>query len=241
MRARDGRRVCPQPCCQRQCLQDSLLCRAWTVLTLRCIHVDHHPLSFQPTRQPCHLTHQRIVSCAPSNADQQPLTCRPDLIDCALSAVITHVFIYAIGRAAQSQLAQCQQIAQSKEIARGTLRLLQWVHLSGLEPLEQLFRWNIDHDDFISIIKDMVRHGFVHLYPHNTADHVVQTLQMLHIQCGPHINARIQQLLNILPALGVARASHIAVGQLVKQQDTRAVRQRRIQIKLGQCLALVRH
>ncbi len=62
---------------------------------------------------------------------------------------------------------------------------------------------------------------------------------MLHIERRPDIDAGIEQLLHILPALGMARAGRIAVGQLVEQQHLWVARQRRIQVKGLALAALV--
>ena len=85
----------------------------------------------------------------------------------------------------------------------------------------------------------MVGHGLMDLDADDAAHHIVQTLQVLDVERGPHLDTRLQQLLHILPALGVARAGNIAVRQLVQQQHIRVACQCGIQIELGQLLAQV--
>lgn len=55
---------------------------------------------------------------------------------------------------------------------------------------------------------------------------------MLYVDGGQYIDARFQQLLNILPALGMARALHVGVRQLIHQDHRRMASQRGIKIKL---------
>ena len=237
--AGNGGRFRPQTRGQRQSPEHGFLGRTGPMLALGRIHIDHHPVGLQPSRQSCHLAHQGIVAGAPAHAHQQALARRPDIVDGTLTAIVAHVLIDPVCRAAQGQLAQRQQIALAEEIARGPFGLLQRIDLARLEALEQLLGGDVDHDDLVGIVKQMVGHGLVDLYAHDAAHHIVEAFQMLDVERGPHLDSRFQQLLHILPALGMARAAHIAVCQLVEQQHFRAPRQCRIQIELVQLPALV--
>ena len=55
---------------------------------------------------------------------------------------------------------------------------------------------------------------------------------MLDIECRPDVDARGQQLLDILPALGMAAAGNVGVGIFVDQQQSRAARERRVEVEL---------
>ncbi len=57
---------------------------------------------------------------------------------------------------------------------------------------------------------------------------------MLDVQGGPDIDAGGQKLLDVLPALGMARAVRIGVGVFVDQQQSRAALQRGVQIEFQQ-------
>ncbi len=54
---------------------------------------------------------------------------------------------------------------------------------------------------------------------------------MLNVDGGEHVDAGIQQLFNILPAFGMARAGRVAVRQFVHQDQRRTARQRGIEIE----------
>jgi hypothetical protein len=60
----------------------------------------------------------------------------------------------------------------------------------------------------------------------------VNALQVLNIHGGRYGKPRVQQFFQILPALLVARAGSVAVGQLVQQEQPRAAGKGRIQVKL---------
>jgi hypothetical protein len=57
---------------------------------------------------------------------------------------------------------------------------------------------------------------------------------MLNIDCGEHVNARIEQFFHILPAFGMSATGGVAVRQFVHQDQRRPPRQGGIQIKLPQ-------
>ncbi len=55
---------------------------------------------------------------------------------------------------------------------------------------------------------------------------------MLDINGGKNVDARVEQLIDILPALRVARAGRIAVRQLIHQDQRRVTGKRRVEIEL---------
>jgi len=55
---------------------------------------------------------------------------------------------------------------------------------------------------------------------------------MLEVERGGNVDARIQHLQHVLPALGVARAWRIGVGQFVDQGELRPAGQQRVDIHL---------
>ena len=46
----------------------------------------------------------------------------------------------------------------------------------------------------------------------------IETVEVLHVDVGDDVDASIEDLLDILPALDVAPAGHIGVGQLVDKR-----------------------
>ena len=55
---------------------------------------------------------------------------------------------------------------------------------------------------------------------------------MLDVERGPDVDAGSQQLVDVLPALGMAAAGHIGVGVFVDQQQARPARERRVEVEL---------
>ena len=106
--------------------------------------------------------------------------------------------------AAQRNFTQGNEVALAEKILRSTFGLLRLVHLACLEAREQLVGRDVHQNDFIGAVKHRVGHGLVNADAGDGPHGAVEAFQVLHIQGGPHVNARAQQFLNVLPAFGVA-------------------------------------
>ena len=73
-----------------------------------------------------------------------------------------------------------------------------------MQPGKQIVRRQIDQLELIGLIEDMVRQRFTLLDTGNLCNEIIQTLKVLNIDGRPDVDASFQQLLDILPALGVA-------------------------------------
>ena len=81
--------------------------------------------------------------------------------------------------------------------------------------LLQRMRGNINKFYFVRVIQDTVRKRFPHSNSSNASDTIIQTFQVLYIQCCDHINSSIQNFLDILIAFSMFRASNIGMGKLI--------------------------
>ena len=114
-----------------------------------------------------------------------------------------------------------------KKFAGRALGLLRQVDLAGLQPLEQLVGRQVDHHHLVGLVEQPVGHRLPDADAGDAADDVVQALQVLHVHRRPDVDAGVEQLLHVLPALGVARARRVAVRQLVEQHQRLGVLRRR--------------
>ena len=176
--------------------------------------------------------HQPRAERARADADQQPLVGGPGLGDRVVLAIVLHLRVDAVGGAAQRQLAQRDQVALAKEVLHRALGLLRQIDLALLQPLEQVIGRQVDQLDLVGLLDDPIRHGLAHDHAGDLGDHIVQALDMLDVDGGVDIDAGLQQLLDILPALGVARAGRVGMRQLVHQDQLRPARQRGVDIEL---------
>ena len=122
-----------------------------------------------------------------------------------------HLIVHAVGGTAQRQLAKGNQITFAEKILDGAFGLPGKIDLSFVQALAQIVRGKVDEHHLIGGIKKGVRHRFAHLNAGYAADDVVEAFQVLNVNGGENIDARLEQLINVLPALRVARAGRIAV------------------------------
>ena len=72
-------------------------------------------------------------------------------------------------------------------------------------------------------------------------DHVVHRLEVLHVHRRDDVDPGGEDLLDVLPALLVARTGHVGVRELVDQRDLRRARDDRVDVHLLELRAAVRH
>jgi len=162
----------------------------------------------------------------------------PYLADRLGRAVRLHVVLDAVGGAAQGELAQGHQVALAEEIARGALDLLGNVDLARFQPGDQLVGRDVHQHDLVGDVEEGVGHRLPHANARDLADHVVQALDVLDVERGPHVDPGMEQLRDILPALGMARAGRVGVRELIDQEEPRMARECRIEVELADRAAL---
>ena len=149
-------------------------------------------------------------------------------------AVFAHRRVDALGRRAQRELAQRDQVALAEEILRGVPRLVGHVDLALGKALEQFVGRQIDELDFVGAGEHAIGHGLAHVDAGDLRDDVVQAFEMLHVDRRVDIDAGGEQFLDVLPALGMARAGMVAVRELVDDEQLRLARERAVEIEFGQ-------
>ena len=84
--------------------------------------------------------------------------------------------------------------------------LLGHVDLALPQALEQVVGRQVDQLDLVGSLEDRVGHGLAHGDAGDLRDDVVQALEVLDVERRVDVDAGVEQLLDVLPALGVARA-----------------------------------
>ena len=200
------------------------------------IHDD--PVGVQRRRHALAGAHQALALLVGADRDQQPLAGRPGGADALALAVFAHRGVDAVRGGAQRQLAQRDEVALAEEILDRVARLLGDVHLARLQPLEQHVGRRVDHHHLVGALEHAVRNGFLHAHAGDPGDDVVQALDVLHVDRGMHGNARLEELLDVLPALGMPRPrvalERIAVRELVDEQGPRLASKRRVEVEVAQ-------
>ena len=96
------------------------------------------------------------------------------------------------------------------------------VHVAVGEPAPQRFRRDVDQLDLVGGAHHLVGHLLLLLDAGDLGDDVVEAFQVLDVDRGDDGDAGVEQLLDVLPALGVLAARGVGVGELVDQHDLRA-------------------
>ena len=190
----------------------------------------------------------RELACAPdhpfrhfvrADASEQALGRRPRTLDRLLAQVVDHLIVDAIGGAAQRQFAQRRQIAGGEEILRRPPGGLRHIHLAFVQALDELVGREIDQNDVGGLLQDPVGNGLAHGDAGDARNDVGEALEMLDVERRPDADARVEQLLDVLPALRMSAVRSVGVGELVDDDQLGLARERRVQIEFLERAAVV--
>ena len=98
-----------------------------------------------------------------------------------------------------------------------------WIRSSGRE---------VDQLDVVGAVEDGVGHRLAHPDAGDLGHHVVQALDVLDVERRVDVDAGVEQLLDVLVALGVAAAGRVGVGELVDQHQLRPPREDGVEVHL---------
>ena len=146
---------------------------------------------------------------------------RPGLPDALGPHVAAHLRVHPVGGAPERELAKRDEVPQPEETLQGVRGLVGHVHLALSEPLLQHVRREIHQLDLVGSLKHRVGHRLTDGDPGDLRDDVVQALEMLDVQRSPDVDAGGEQLLDVLPPLGVAGTRGVGMCELIHQQQRR--------------------
>ena len=159
-----GDRLATQPFGKAQGLGDAIAFFFGQALRTRRLDIDRRPRGAQPVGQPARIAHQRSATGPVADADQHALARLPWPLDGMRAHVVDHLRIDALGRAAQRQFAQGREIARHEVAAHGALGLFRDIDLAFLQPLDQVFRREVDQLDIVGTVENGIRHGLAHAH-----------------------------------------------------------------------------
>jgi hypothetical protein len=109
------------------------------------------------------------------------------------------------------------------------------VHLAGVQPRDQVIRRQVNQLDIVCLVEHVIGQRLALAHPRGLQHQIVETLQVLNVDRGPHRDAGLEQLCDVLPALGMSRrrlcARQIGMSQLIDQQDLGFAGKGRVQIE----------
>src|SRR5208282_1684573 len=92
---------------------------------------------------------------------------------------------------------------------------------------------------FVGPIDDRIGNGFAYANTGDLSDDVVQAFDVLDIEGCVHVDAGVEQLLDVHVALGVPAAGGVRVGELIDQHQRRPALQDGVEIHLLEPVPLV--
>ncbi len=173
--------------------------------------------------------------------DHDPFLGLPRRPDAVPGPVVGQLLLHAVGQPEQRQLPQRAQVARPEVVVQRDVDPVRRVDLALRHPGAQRLRAQVHQFDPVGGAHHLVRDPLPLGDTGDLLDDVAEALQVLDVERRRHIDPRRQQLPDILPALGVPAAGHIAVRQLVHQRERRPTRQQTVEVQLAQLDAAVPH
>ena len=201
------------------------------------VDVHHQPGQLPALGEAVAVTHQGGAVLIP-DADHQLAPQR----QCGLAGGLPlqlQIPLHVAGGGLHCQLPQGGQVVEGEEGLQGGLGLVGHIDLALLEAAEQLLGGEVYQHQAVGLQQHLIRQGLLDPDPGQLPHQIVEALQVLHVEGGVDVDAGTEQLLHILPALLVAAAGGVAVGQLVHHGDGGFSCQQTVQIHLLQPLLAV--
>ena len=101
-------------------------------------------------------------------------------------------------------------------------------------PAADRLRGHVDEFELVGAADDVVGHGLALDGAGDPRDDVVERLEVLDVERGDHLDAGVEQLLDVLPPLLVARARGVGVGVLVDEHDFGPAGEDRVDVQFVQ-------
>ena len=165
----------------------------------------------QVPRQPGAAPDQAAVRIVAQQQDQHVLTRLHH------AAALRH----RVGDQPQPDLTQRGQVGLAEEVAEGGLDALGRVDVAVPHPLAQGLRRDVDELEVAGLVEQPVRDGLPDRDPGDPLDEILHSLDVLDVDRCEHVDPRVEQHLNVLPALLIPHARHVGVRQLVDQRHLR--------------------
>ncbi len=154
-----------------------------------------------------------------ADADEDAFTRGPGARDRMRLHVAEKLLVHTLRGAAQRQFAERRQIAWRKIMIQRPLGLGRYIYLPFLQALDQIGRGNIDDLDIVGAVQDGVRHRLPYPHAGDARDDIVQALHVLDVQRRKDVDPGLEQFLDIDPALGMAAAGGVGMGQFVDEHE----------------------
>ena len=147
----------------------------------------------------------------------------------------------AIGEPQEGEFSQRSEVARSEVVGEGCVDALGGVDVAVRHASPDRLGRHVDQFELVGLANPFVRHRLALLRAGDARDDVVERLEMLDVERRDHVDASVEQLLDVLPALLVARPGCVGVCVLVDEHDLGPTREDRVDVHLVQHRVPVRH
>ena len=162
-------------------------------------------------------SHERGRLRPPADRHDDALAGGPRGVDLVLLAIALEALVDAVGEPQEGQLAQRGEVALAEVARQRRVDLVGGVDVAVGHPAPQRLGAHVDQLDLVGRPHHVIRDGLALPHPGDLLGHVVERLEVLDVDGGDHLDARVEQRLDVLPALLVDAARHVGVGELVDQ------------------------
>ncbi len=201
--------------------------------------VDTDQLRPRTRRDPCGAPDEMIAAWRACERDEHALARLPRPVDAVPDPVGGERLVDTIGKPEERELAERGEVALPEVVPERRVDALRRVDVAvGHAPTQGLGR-RVNELDLIGAADPRVGHRLLLLDARDAFDHVVEALEVLDVHRRDHVDARLEELLDVLPALDVPASGHIRVGELVDERDRRVPRQHRVEVHLLESRAAV--
>ena len=144
-----------------------------------------------------------------------------------------------VGNPEQRELPQRAEVAGAEVVAERGVDPLGRVDVAVRHPAADRLRRHVDELDLVGPADDRVGDRLLLLDAGDLLDDVVERLEMLDVERRDHVDAGVEQRLDVLPPLLVARPGNVGVRELVDQRDLGPAGEDRVDVHLLECRAAV--
>ena len=194
-----------------------------------------------PVGNPRSAPDQRLALGAAGQSHDHTLPRFPRPCDVVAGAVAVELVVHLVRQPQHCQLAQRGEVPDPEVVAQCGIHFFRRIDIAVRHsPLKSLRR-HVHQLDLIRPAHHFVGHRFMLGDAGDLLDNVVDRLQMLDVDGGDDVDAGVEQIFDVLPALLVLRSWHVGVGEFVDKRHLRGTRNHRGGVHLGERRVPVGH
>ena len=125
------------------------------------------------------------------------------------------------------------RLASRKKFCAARRGALGQINLALVQPLDEFGGRQVHQFDH-RVVEHAVGHGLANLRAGDLPHGVGATLDVLDVERGEHVNARVEQFGHVLPAFRMARAGRVRVREFIHERELRLARERGVEIQFRQ-------